>query len=56
MDGLPVTVRLLDPPLHEFLPHEGPALRKLCQALSRSLGTSADKVQVGRVRFFLSLV
>ncbi len=22
MDGLPVTVRLLDPPLHEFLPHE----------------------------------
>ncbi len=23
MDGLPVTVRLLDPPLHEFLPHIG---------------------------------
>ena len=23
MDGLPVTVRLLDPPLHEFLPHVG---------------------------------
>jgi len=22
MDGLPVTVRLLDPPLHEFVPHE----------------------------------
>ncbi len=22
MDGLPVTIRLLDPPLHEFLPHE----------------------------------
>src|SRR5690606_34134764 len=22
MQGLPVTVRLLDPPLHEFLPHE----------------------------------
>ncbi len=21
MDGLPVTIRLLDPPLHEFLPH-----------------------------------
>jgi pyruvate,orthophosphate dikinase len=21
MSGLPVTVRLLDPPLHEFLPH-----------------------------------
>ena len=23
MAGLPVTIRLLDPPLHEFLPHEG---------------------------------
>ncbi len=22
MDGLPVTIRLLDPPLHEFLPKE----------------------------------
>ena len=22
MDGLPITIRLLDPPLHEFLPHE----------------------------------
>ena len=22
MDGLPVTIRLLDPPLHEFLPDE----------------------------------
>ena len=22
MDGLPVTIRTLDPPLHEFLPHE----------------------------------
>ena len=24
MDGMPVTVRLLDPPLHEFIPHLGP--------------------------------
>ena len=23
MPGLPVIIRLLDPPLHEFLPHEG---------------------------------
>ena len=23
MDGMPVTVRLLDPPLHEFIPHLG---------------------------------
>jgi len=29
MDGLPVTVRLLDPPLHEFVPHDEPAQRRL---------------------------
>ncbi|MDX1502434.1 MAG: pyruvate, phosphate dikinase, partial [Thermoanaerobaculia bacterium] len=29
MDGLPVTVRLLDPPLHEFLPKEEKALERL---------------------------
>ncbi|HZG42013.1 MAG TPA: pyruvate, phosphate dikinase, partial [Longimicrobium sp.] len=34
MDGLPVTIRLLDPPLHEFLPH-GPAEIK---DLARKLG------------------
>ena len=29
MDGLPVVVRLLDPPLHEFLPDQGELLREL---------------------------
>jgi pyruvate,orthophosphate dikinase len=29
LGGLPVTIRLLDPPLHEFLPHEDKALRVL---------------------------
>ncbi len=29
MDGLPVTVRLLDPPLHEFLPREESAIARL---------------------------
>ncbi|MDH3743606.1 MAG: pyruvate, phosphate dikinase [Acidobacteriota bacterium] len=29
MDGLPVTVRLLDPPLHEFLPHGERALAEM---------------------------
>jgi pyruvate,orthophosphate dikinase len=28
MKGLPVTIRLLDPPLHEFLPHTRPRSRK----------------------------
>jgi pyruvate,orthophosphate dikinase len=29
MAGLPVTIRLLDPPLHEFLPHESEQLERL---------------------------
>lgn len=29
MAGLPVTIRLLDPPLHEFLPHEAAAQKEL---------------------------
>jgi pyruvate,orthophosphate dikinase len=37
MDGLPVTVRLLDPPLSEFLPTEGPALRELAERLAAEL-------------------
>ena len=33
MDGLPVTIRLLDPPLHEFLPHEEAAVHTVARAL-----------------------
>jgi pyruvate,orthophosphate dikinase len=33
MDGLPVTIRLLDPPLHEFLPHGGEDSTRLAQTL-----------------------
>ncbi|HJP87172.1 MAG TPA: pyruvate, phosphate dikinase [Gemmatimonadaceae bacterium] len=33
MDGLPVTVRLLDPPLHEFLPHGGEETKLLARTL-----------------------
>jgi len=44
MDGLPVTVRLLDPPLHEFLPHEGKALENLVNQLSSELNVTADHV------------
>ncbi len=33
MDGLPVTVRLLDPPLHEFLPHGEDEKNHLCESL-----------------------
>ena len=33
MKGLPVTIRLLDPPLHEFIPHEDKGLRKIAREL-----------------------
>lgn len=45
MDGLPVTIRLLDPPLHEFLPHEGPALADLCKQLATELHSSSRIVR-----------
>lgn len=41
MDGLPVTVRLLDPPLHEFLPHGEEDVVEL----AKRLGVSADEVR-----------
>ena len=44
MAGLPVTIRLLDPPLHEFLPHE----EKEASAVARELGVPLAKLQ-GRV-------
>ena len=37
MDGLPVTIRLLDPPLHEFLPHEAPQQREMARQMGVSL-------------------
>ena len=41
MDGLPVTIRLLDPPLHEFLPKE----EKGIAALSREMGVSVKELE-----------
>jgi pyruvate,orthophosphate dikinase len=41
MNGLPVTIRLLDPPLHEFLPHN----EKDQAELARSLGMSLEDVK-----------
>jgi len=40
LDGLPATIRLLDPPLHEFLPHDHAAQN----ALANKLGVSVDKI------------
>jgi pyruvate,orthophosphate dikinase len=36
MAGLPVTIRLLDPPLHEFLPHGEEAIREVAAAMNVS--------------------
>ena len=36
MEGFPVTIRLLDPPLHEFLPHEPEEIAKLAKDLKKS--------------------
>ena len=39
MKGLPVTIRLLDPPLHEFLPHTDAELTELAKAIGLSVNT-----------------
>ena len=44
MKGLPVTVRLLDPPLHEFLPHEKPAMKELSEATGVPVKEIATRV------------
>ncbi|KQP31611.1 pyruvate phosphate dikinase [Methylobacterium sp. Leaf104] len=41
MSGLPVTIRLLDPPLHEFLPHTDAEVRDV----ATSMGVSEDKLR-----------
>jgi pyruvate,orthophosphate dikinase len=41
MDGLPVTIRLLDPPLHEFLPHSEQDIREF----SKRVGWDENRVR-----------
>ena len=44
MDGLPVTIRLLDPPLHEFLPQEEYNQKEMAKQMKISLKEVQDKV------------
>ncbi|MGB5318203.1 pyruvate, phosphate dikinase, partial [Eudoraea sp.] len=44
MQGLPVTVRLLDPPLHEFVPHQLATQKELAEDLHISLSAVKNKV------------
>jgi pyruvate,orthophosphate dikinase len=39
MAGLPVTIRLLDPPLHEFLPHGSDEMEEVAAALGTDIAT-----------------
>ncbi|MGQ9632160.1 MAG: pyruvate, phosphate dikinase [bacterium] len=41
MEGLPVIIRLLDPPLHEFLPHTDDEIEEV----AKSMGVSADRLR-----------
>ncbi|MBK6537451.1 MAG: pyruvate, phosphate dikinase [Ignavibacteria bacterium] len=41
MKGLPVTIRTLDPPLHEFLPHTENEITKLAELI----GTNVDEIK-----------
>jgi pyruvate,orthophosphate dikinase len=45
MKGLPVTIRLLDPPLHEFLPHNEKDQEELAKSLGKSLEQVKNRVQ-----------
>jgi pyruvate,orthophosphate dikinase len=45
MAGLPVTIRLLDPPLHEFVPHETKEMKDLAKAMGISPGVVKAKVE-----------
>lgn len=46
MDGLPVTIRLLDPPLHEFVPHTDEAQAEMAKAMKVSLQAVKEKVNM----------
>jgi pyruvate,orthophosphate dikinase len=45
MHGLPVTVRLLDPPLHEFVPHDEKGQKEMAKVMGVSLSTIKAKVE-----------
>ncbi|MBI4656424.1 MAG: pyruvate, phosphate dikinase [Elusimicrobia bacterium] len=48
MEGLPVTIRLIDPPLHEFVPHQKGKMEELAQSLSitfEELETRSDSLR-----------
>lgn len=45
MEGLPVTIRLLDPPLHEFLPHGKKEIEEVAKAAGVEIDTVKKRIQ-----------
>lgn len=45
MAGMPVTIRLFDPPLHEFLPHDREGMRELAESLDLPLSDVTRRVE-----------
>jgi len=45
MDGLPVTIRTLDPPLHEFLPNDKASQKEMAEQMGVTVEAIKDKVQ-----------
>jgi pyruvate,orthophosphate dikinase len=45
MQGLPVTVRLLDPPLHEFVPHDEKGQKEMAKVIGVSVNKIKEKVE-----------
>ncbi len=45
MDGFPVTIRLLDPPLHEFVPHSETEIVELAKRIKYDLTRLKNKIQ-----------
>ena len=45
MQGLPVTVRLLDPPLHEFVPHDDETIKRLAADMGLSIDVLKARIE-----------
>ncbi len=45
MDGMPITIRLLDPPLHEFLPKEEKDIQEVAKELNVSVDNLKEKIK-----------
>jgi pyruvate,orthophosphate dikinase len=45
MAGLPVTIRLLDPPLHEFLPHADQEMQEVADSLGADVATIRQRAE-----------